>query len=332
MVLTSLEVTVDGNIIEFFAAPEGTLIRPEQVAIAEAFAKAARAPATLRAYRTCLAAFDDWCRQHGEPSLPARPAVVAVFLAEIAMSRSVSTVEKHLAALSTAHRLLKLRPPSTDPEVREVLAGIRRVKGVRPCGKNAITVKQLRGVVESMPSSPLGVRNRAILMVGFAGALRRSEIVALHLKDLDFSDDGVTLLVRRSKTDQDGHGHLVGLPYGSNRITCPVRSLRAWIESVHIESGPVFRSLGRSEWPSATALTGEMVCIMLKSGLARVGIDPAPFGAHSLRSGFITAASAAGIDPVRIAKHTGHKSLGSLSQYIRVGSLFQHNVAAELGL
>ena len=323
---------MDGNIIELLSNPNGGLIRPEQVAIAEAFAKAARAPATLRAYRTCLAAFDDWCRRHGETSLPARPAVVAVFLGELAMSRSVSTVEKHLAALSTAHRLLKHRPPSADPEVREVLAGIRRVKGVRPRGKDAITVVQLRRVLEVMTGGLQGSRNRALLLVGFAGAMRRSEIVGLCVDDLTFTEDGLSVLIRRSKTDQDGHGHLVGLPYGSNRITCPVRSVRGWLEVAQIDNGPLFPSMGRSEWPSGNALTGETVCKILKAGLADIGVNPASYGAHSLRSGFITAASAAGIDPVRIAKHTGHKSLGSLAPYIRAGSLFQNNVAAELGL
>ncbi len=323
---------MDGNIIELLSDPNGGLIRPEQVAIAEAFAKAARAPATLRAYRTCLTAFDGWCRRHGEQSLPARPAVVAVFLAELAMSRSVSTVEKHLAALSTAHRLLKHRPPSVDPEVREVLAGIRRVKGVRPRGKDAITVVQLRRVLESLPTDLMGLRNRALLVAGFAGAMRRSEIVSITRDDLDFVDEGVKVLIRKSKSDQEGKGRLVGLPYGSNRITCPVRTLQAWLDAGRVDGGAVFRSMGRSQWPRQAPLTGEMVCRTLQAGLHRTGVDPTSFGAHSLRAGFITAAAAAGVDPVRIALHTGHRSLQTVALYIRSGSLFRNNVAAELGL
>jgi hypothetical protein len=121
--------------------------------------------------------------------------------------------------------------------------------------------------------------------------MRRSEIVGLCVDDLTFTEEGLSVLIQRSKTDQDGHGHLVGLPYGSNRITCPVRSVRAWLEEAQIDDGPLFPSMGRSEWPSGNALTGEMVCKILKAGLADIGVNPTSYGAHSLRSGFITAAA-----------------------------------------
>ena len=208
----------------------------------------------------------------------------------------------------------------------------RRSKGVAPTTKTPLLTEDLRALLAELPEGPLGVRDRALLLVGFAGGFRRSELVALDVEDLEFKGRNLVVTLRRSKTDQEGAGRKVGIPRGSQEETCPVRSVKAWLDEAAIESGPVFRAVNRHGAIQPKRLTGQSVGLIVKRYAEACGKEPADFGGHSLRSGHATQAAANGASERSIMNQTGHRSLKMVRQYIREGSLFRENAASKLGL
>jgi integrase len=186
-------------------------------------------------------------------------------------------------------------------------------------------------MVAALPDGLLGVRDRALLLVGFAGAFRRSELVSLDRPDLEFTKDGLTVMLRRSKSDQEGQGRKVGIPYGSNPETCPVRALQAWLEAAAITDGPVFRGVTRHGKVQGR-LSGYAVALIVKRYAAVGGLDPSRYAGHSLRAGLATAAAIGGASERSIMNQTGHKSITMVRRYIRDGNLFRENAAAKTGL
>ena len=195
-----------------------------------------------------------------------------------------------------------------------------------------VTVLDLREMVEELGIDAAGCRDRALLLLGFAGALRRSELVGIDVEDVVEVPDGLTVHLRRSKTDQEGAGRLVGIPYGSNPSTCPVRAWRAWLELSGITEGPAFRSVDRHGRVGSTRLTAQAVALVVKRHALRAGLDPGEVAGHSLRAGLATAAAEAGVPERVIAATTGHKGTAMLRRYIREGSLFRENAASAVGL
>lgn len=209
--------------------------------------------------------------------------------------KRVATIERALVAISQAHKLHGLPSPPKAPEVTEVLQGIRRTLGVAPNQKDPVLVDTLRALVEPMRrDDPGDVRDRALICLGFASGCRRSELVALDVGDLSFGEDGLEITIRRSKTDQEGLGRKVGIPYGGRPRTCPVRAVRDWIDLPLLTEGPLFRPIKRA--------------------------------------GLATAAAKAGKSERWIMKQTGHRSLTVVRRYIRDAELFDDNAAAGIGL
>ena len=178
----------------------------------------------------------------------------------------------------------------------------------------------------------IGLRDRALILLGFAGAFRRSELVALDVADLAFNRDGLTVTLRRSKTDQEGQGRKVGIPYGSNPDTCPVRVLQAWLETAGLAEGPVFRSMNRHGPCTTGRLAPADVARVVKKLAERAGLDAARYAGHSLRAGHATSAAIAGASERSIMNQTGHRSVQMVRRYIRDGILFRENSAGKLGL
>jgi integrase len=187
-------------------------------------------------------------------------------------------------------------------------------------------------MVDATNMSLIGARDRALILLGFAGAFRRSELVRLDVDDCAFGKDGLTVTLRRSKSDQDGAGRKIGIPYGSNPETCPVRSMQAWMEAAGINAGPVFRSINRHGQVKAARLSGIDVARVVKKLVERAGLDPAKYAGHSLRAGHATSAAIAGASERSIMNQTGHKSVQMVRRYIREGTLFRENSAGKLGL
>ena len=298
-----------------------------------AYVAAAKAANTRRAYRADWADFCAFATDAGEEPLPARPELVSRYVRALAGVAKVSTIGRRLTTITVAHEAAGLASPAKSARVKEVWAGVRRVHPAPVRRAAPATTEVLRRMVAALdPGTLAGRRDRALLVVGFAGALRRSELVGLDVADLGFVAEGVTLTLRRSKTDQEARGRLVGLPYGSRLETCPVRSLRAWLEAAGIEDGPVFRRVDAQGRVGARRLGADSVSDVAKRAAAAAGLDPERYSAHSLRAGFATSAAAAGIAERSIMDQTGHRSLPVLRGYIRRGSVFRDNAAAGVGL
>lgn len=302
---------------------------------AERYAKASKAPATLRAYRSDLQDFDDWCTVHGTRTLPATPATVAIYIAALAEAGAkASTIQRRLSAISQAHRLAGQEiSPTADPLVRATMAGIRRSLGTSPAQKTPVVTAELRRLLATCdPHSPAGARDRALLLLGFAGGFRRSELVALDGEDLTETQDGLRVRIRRSKTDPEGAGREVGIPWGQHPETCPIRALAAWRELAGVVEGAIFRPVDRHGNIGSERLTDRGVARVVQRAARAAGLDPANYAGHSLRAGLATAAAAGGAPERAIMAQTGHRSVATVRRYIRSGLLFNENAAAYLGL
>lgn len=296
-----------------------------------------RAENTWRGYRTDWQDFTGWCWVEGREAMPASAETVADYVAELAQTYKPATITRRLSAIAAAHQVKGLPSPTTDAKVRGVMQGIRREAaeaGIVQTQKRPLRLEDVQTIVrDHLPEGPAGARDRALLLVGFAGAFRRSELVGINVEHLRFTPEGVVVTLPKSKTDQEGAGRLVPLPYSRNgQETCPVRALQAWLELAGITSGPVFRKVDRWGHVAATRLTDKAVALQVKRYADALGYRAADFGGHSLRAGFATSAAAAGIEERAIMGQTGHRSTGMVRRYIREGSLWRNNPVAALGL
>lgn len=306
------------------------LVRVELVERARDYAAASKADNTRRAYRSDWAGFSSWCAANGLECLPAAPETVALYLTSRAEAgRKASTLTRCLAAISEAHLAVGLVSPRGSSTVKAVLRGIRRTTGTDPHQKAALLPGELKAMLEALPGTLAGLRDRALLLVGFVGAFRRSELVGLNVEDVSRVADGLEITLRRSKTDQEAEGRKVGLPFASTPAACPVRSLAAWMGASLITTGPIFRSLNR-HGHLGTRLSGRSVALIVKRSAQAVGIEAEHLAGHSLRAGLATAAAKAGKSSRAIMKQTGHRSERMVAKYIRDASLFTENAAAGL--
>lgn len=304
----------------------------ELVARAQEFAKEARAENTLRAYRSDWRDFESWCRGRQFLSCPALPQTVALYLTSLSKTHKVSTLMRRISAISQAHQMAGLTSPTEESPVRLVMAGIRRKLGTAADAKRPVLVPDLQAMVNAIPDNVIGLRDRAILLIGFSGAFRRSELVAIDTADLAETGEGLVITIRRSKTDQEAEGRKIAIPRGREESTCPLRALAAWVDAAGIVSGPVFLRVNRHGHILRQRLSAEAVAIVVKRWAARLGYDSSEFAGHSLRAGLATAAAIAGKSERAIMNQTGHRSTAIVRRYIRDGNLFRDNAADGLGL
>ncbi|WP_215747860.1 site-specific integrase [Gluconobacter sp. P1C6_b] len=282
---------------------------------------AARSPATLRAYRTDWGAFVAWCSAQGVTALPAQPETVAAWIASrLEQGRKAATLARGVAAVSCAHELAGFESFSRSRVVQDALRGMRRTLGTAPTRKAPATVDLLRRMIDVQPDTLIGRRNRALLALGFSGALRRSELVTLDVADLVSHEGGALLTLRRSKTDPDGAGQTIGILNGSTIRA--LDHLAAWYEAAGITSGRLFRSVDR-HGRIGGSLSDRSVARIIKTAAEAVGLDPERFSGHSLRAGFITSGAEAGVDALLIAETSRHQSLDVLRTYVRRASLLK---------
>jgi len=264
-------------------------------------------------------------------ALPAAPQTLAAYLADLALTDRPATIGRKLAAIAVAHRDAGLESPTEHGMVKRTLAGIRREKGTAQNQKNALLVDDLRRMVAPLGASLLDRRDRALILFGFAAALRRSELVALRVEDVRFEEE-LVLTLRRSKTNQEGRLETIAVAYGSDARTCPVRALRAWLAAAVLIDGPLFVGLTPQGGLRETALGDRMVAHVVKRRCRAVGIDPELVAGHSLRRGFATAAARAK-KPVRMIKRHGRwKSTAMLDRYIENGTRWDDSATIGLGL
>ena len=272
--------------------------------------------------------FTGWCRTRGLQVMPASPETVASYLASCAMAGlSVSTIGQRAAALRYAHKLAGHEPPTSKEEVKAVLSGIRRRLGSAPAHrKEPVIAARLALLLDQCPPSLKGKRDRALLALGFAGAFRRSELVALEVSDLKSVDDGYRVLIRRSKTDQEGQGQEIAIPHGY-RLR-PVEAVQAWLEASGITEGPIFRPVALAGKIGTTTLTPHAVAVLIKHYAKLAGLDPKEFSGHSLRSGFLTSAAESGASIFKMMDVSRHKSMDTLRGYVRRVDLFKEHAGS----
>lgn len=285
-------------------------------ALVASYSAAAQSNATTRSYDADMRHF----KQHGG-TIPATAAVVAEYLAKFAGTLAVATLQHRLIAIHRAHADKGLRSPAMDQVVKRTMQGIRRTFGIKQRRVTALIKDDLLEMMvhidQQLPMK--AARDRALLLVGFAGAFRRSELVGLRYEDMMLYDNGLELLLRRSKTDQEGAGRTVFIPYArSNR--CPVKALKNWLELAEIVAGPLFRPINRhDQLVGNRALTPQAVALIVKSAVRMMAGEEAArmVAGHSLRAGYCTEAAAVGLQPYQIREQTGHRSDVTLARYIR---------------
>jgi len=296
------------------------------------YIRASKAESTLRGYRSDWRHFCSWCDVRNLGALPASPETVASYIAECAERLKVGSIQRRLNAIAEAHKAVNVDPPTRHATVVNTMKGIRRSLGTAPTQKAPALTDDIRAMVDATDAGLIGARDRALILLGFAGAFRRSELVGLDVEDCAFTKDGLTVTLRRSKTDQQGAGRKVGIPYGSNPDTCPVRTVLAWVEAAGVTGGPLFRSVNRHGKVQPGRLSGIDVARVVKKLVARAGLDAANYAGHSLRAGHATSAAIGGASERSIMKQTGHRSVQMVRRYIRDGNLFRENSAGKLGL
>lgn len=275
---------------------------------AHAYASKSKSANTLRSYQSL---WDDFCQfaiRMRAPALPAHPALVVAYLSELAPIQRPSTLSSRLAAIRHFHEKDRLPDPTRDPAVRDVLEGIKREHGAPPTRKKAIDREILSALLRVQPQTLRGARNRALLLVGYACDLRRSEIVSLNVEDVEFLPDRMIVTVARSKTDQHGEGYALNVPRAEDKTFCPTLALETWLTAAEIQDGPLFREVDRWEHVGAKALTPQVVKDIVKAAAQAAGYNPRVFAAHGLRRGLITQAARNREDTGDIRKVSRHKT------------------------
>lgn len=291
--------------------------------------KSSKANNTLRAYKSDFKDFGAFCAKHGLNSLPSEPKIVSLYLTHLSKNSKISTLKRRLVSISMVHKLKGHYLDTKHPIIVENLMGIKRVKGSIQKGKKPILISHLKSIINVINEQKIEdikkSRDKAIILIGFGGGFRRSELISIDYEDLEFVAEGVKINVRRSKTDQFGEGMIKGLPHFTNENYCPVVNLKKWLEISKIKTGPIFRRFSKGLSLTEKRLTDQSVVLLIKEYLNLAGIENKNFAGHSLRSGFATVAAESGADERSIMSMTGHKTTQMVRRYIKEANIFKNN-------
>ena len=285
--------------------------------------KSSKATNTLRAYKSDYKDFVLFCIKHGFKSMPTEAKIISLYLTHLSQTSKFSTLKRRLASISVIHRLSGHYIDTKHPMITENLMGIKRVKGSYQKAKKPLLLNDLKSIVNVInkdKNEKRRAKNRALILIGFAGGFRRSELVAILFEDIDFVPEGVKIFIRRSKTDQSGEGMTKGIPYFSNQNYCPVISLKNWLEKSEIQSGRIFD------------ISDKSVALTIKKYTAMAGLDSNKYSGHSLRSGFATSVAELGAEERSIMAMTGHKTTQMVRRYIQEANLFKNNALNKIKL
>ena len=279
--------------------------------------KNSKSPNTIRAYRADIADFIGFCNSNNLKFLPAEPNIVSLYLTYLSKISKFSTLKRRLASISMYHKTKGYYLDTKHPIITENLLGIKRTKGSMQIGKKPLLISDLKLIIQAINKDNISdfnkLKNKTLLLIGFSGGFRRSELVALYLEDIDFVKEGVKILVRRSKTDQSGEGFVKGIPFFINPEYCPVISLKKYIKELNCINGKLFNMCDKS------------VALKIKKYAMLAGLDYKKYAGHSLRSGFATSTAEHGAEERNIMAMTGHKSTQMVRRYIKEANLFKNN-------
>ena len=296
--------------------------------------KSSKANNTIRAYKSDFKDFGVFCAKHSFNSLPTEPKIVSLYITHLSKSSKLSTLRRRLVSISMIHKLKGHYLDTKHPIIVENLLGIRRIKGSKQKGKKPILINDLKSIINAIDDQKINeikkARDKAILLIGFGGGFRRTELISIDHEDLEFVTEGLKITIKRSKTDQFGEGMVKGLPYFSSDIYCPVMNLKKWLELSKIKTGPIFRRFEKGLSITNDRLTDQSVVILIKYYLQLAGIENSNYSGHSLRSGFATVAADSGADERSIMAMTGHKTTQMVRRYIREANLFKNNALNKI--
>ena len=277
---------------------------------------------TRIAYKNDMEHFQAW-----GGTVPSSPETIAAYLSTHAEILSIATLQRRLISISKAHTMRGCHDPVKSDLIKLTVRGIRRIHGKPQAQVSAILKEDLIVMLSHIPDTIKGKRDKALLLLGFCGALRRSELVAIKIEDIEFTAQGIILTIPKSKTDQAGNGRKIGIPKGRGRV-CPVEQVGDYVMHSGFVSGALFRSITKGGIISENTLSDRAVADIIKYYAVKAGLDSKKYSGHSLRAGLATSAAQHGISSWKIKEQTGHRSDAMLSRYIRTGYLFNNNAAA----
>jgi len=295
--------------------------------------KSSKAANTLRAYQSDFKDFSAFCVKNGLSSMPTKPKILALYLTHLSAISKFSTLKRRIASISVIHKMKGHYLDTKHPIIMENLHGIKRVKGTNQKGKKPILINNLKQIIDvidqhinycGLPEMKKSkearnkIRDKAIILIGFAGGFRRSELVNIDYDDVEFVQEGIKIFIKRSKTDQSGEGMIKAIPYFDNKIYCPVLALKNWIEFSEIKTDKIFE------------ISDKSVSLIIKKYAEQAGLDANKYGGHSLRSGFATSAAQSGAEERNIMAMTGHKTTQMVRRYIQEANLFKNNALNKI--
>ena len=284
--------------------------------------KNSKAKNTLRAYASDFRHFRDFCIDNNVKHLPSDPRIISLYLTKLAKTSKFSTLKRRIASISVIHKMKGHYLDTKHPIIIENLLGIKRAKGSNQKAKKPILINDLKLIInvidETKQTNKRKIRDKAIILVGFSGGFRRSELVNIEYEDIEFVNEGVKIIIKRSKTDQSGEGMTKAIPYFDNKSFCPVISLKNWIDNSEAKSGKIFD------------ISDKSVALIIKKYASLSGLDPNKYGGHSLRSGFATSTAESGAEERNIMAMTGHKTTQMIRRYIQEANLFKNNALNKI--
>lgn len=316
------------------------LIKTQTFEIAEAelmaeqikdYMSKAKSHSTRKAYQSDWEDFEKWCASKRLTSLPAMPATVAAYLIDRTKILKISSLERRLVSIRQAHAIFGYPLDKNDPCISDTFKGIRKTHGMAQTRKSPIVIDDLRAMIQQLGDGLQGKRDRALLLLGFTGAFRRSEIVSLMIDDMTFKREGIEILLRKSKTDQEGKGEIVPIPYGSNPETCPVRSIQDWVEASGNKCGFLFRGINKHGHISSKGMSPASVAFIIKRN-DYIKDRNFQFSGHSLRAGFCTQAAINGVAPHASMRQARQRKYETHQKYVRMANMWQECAATKLGL
>jgi len=277
---------------------------------------------TLRAYQADFKDFSAFCAKNGLSSMPTEPKILSLYLTHLSATSKFSTLKRRIASISVIHKIKGHYLDTKHPLIMENLHGIKRIKGSNQKAKKPILINDLKLIINAIgqtnQSENKKIRDKTIILIGFSGGFRRSELVNIEYEDVEFVKEGVKIFIKRSKTDQSGEGMIKAIPYFNNNYYCPVLSLKEWVEVSEIKSGKIFD------------ISDKSVALIIKKYASLSGLDPSKYGGHSLRSGFATSAAESGAEERNIMAMTGHKTTQMVRRYIQEANLFKNNALNKI--
>ncbi len=297
--------------------------------------KSSKANNTIRAYRSDFKDFSAFCVKNNFNFLPTDTKIVALYLTYLSSKGAkISTLRRRLVSIGVIHKLKGHYLDTKHPIIIENLMGIKRKIGSFQQGKKPILINDLKSIINVIDNEKTKeikkIRDKTLILIGFGGGFRRGELVSINYNDIEMVQEGVKIVIRRSKTDQFGEGMVKGLPYFTNRNYCPVLHLKKWLELSNIKTGPIFRRFSKSYKLNENRLTDQSVALLLKNYLNVAGIENKNYSGHSLRSGFATVSAESGADERSIMAMTGHKTTQMVRRYIKEANLFKNNALNKI--